>query len=416
MDAPAGATDLLKIRQVILRYLYHIGDVWGKLLQHDTSVMQHVDEVTVKALELRAPRVCTRDADKVRGQILGGTIFSAFSKEDLAGIWARVQAVDDLIPSLDALFENLNYLKVLADCMTRLVSPSPGDTVSTALFKAFSDTNQRPDRAIIQVTESSFSSSPASSADRADLGVRQLYAYAMRHYLQMPRDLKGKELLARHTTNVDQTVLHEFADLAERLGFESAEITALKENPQMRDARNSSETSKPLLITDGAGVKKQRRCGLPSVEEYTKDSESLFINHLYNVDEEQGEGLTSFFVRKSIYLVFFGKPSSLSLEEMHPKDDAIEQGQELERQELERHERERGEEKEQERQELERQELERQKLEKQKQEKLDQEEKAKKKKKTGQTGSDQKRPPGEITEAQAKEVTSREIGRANTRA
>lgn len=31
----------------------HIGDVWGKLLQHDTSVMQHVDEVTVKALELR---------------------------------------------------------------------------------------------------------------------------------------------------------------------------------------------------------------------------------------------------------------------------------------------------------------------------------------------------------------------------
>ena len=393
MDPPAGATDLLKIRQVILRYLYRIGDVWWKLLQHDTSVMQHVDEVTVKALELRAPRVCTRDADEVRGQILGGTIFSAFGEEDRAGIWARVQAVDDLIPSLDTLFENLNYLKVLNDCMTRLVSPSPGDTVSTALFKAFSDTNQRPDRAIIQVTESSFSSSPASSADQADLGVRQLYAYAMRHYLQMPRDLKGKELLARHTTNVDRTVLHEFADLAERLGFESAEITALKENPQMRDARNSSGTSKPLLITDGAGVKKQRRCGLPSVEEYTKDSKSLFINHLHNVDEEQGEGLTSFFVRKSIYLAFFGKPSSLSLEEMHPKDDAVEQGQELERRELERHERDRGEE-EQERQErdrqerereeqarqgLERQELERQKLEKQKQEKLDQEEKAKQK-------------------------------------
>ncbi len=142
MDAPAGTTDLLKIRQVILRYLYHIGDVWGKLLQHDTSVMQHVDEVTVKTLELRAPRVCTRDADEVRGQILGGTIFSAFGEEDRAGIWARVQAVDDLIPSLDTLFENLNYLKVLTDCMTRLVSPSPGDTVSTALFKAFSNTNQ----------------------------------------------------------------------------------------------------------------------------------------------------------------------------------------------------------------------------------------------------------------------------------
>ena len=28
------------------------------------------------------------------------------------GIWARVQAVNDLIPFLNALFENLNYLKV----------------------------------------------------------------------------------------------------------------------------------------------------------------------------------------------------------------------------------------------------------------------------------------------------------------
>ena len=47
--------------------------------------------------------------------------------------------MDDLIPSLNALFENLNYLKILIDCITRLVRPSPGDTVFTALFKAFSD-------------------------------------------------------------------------------------------------------------------------------------------------------------------------------------------------------------------------------------------------------------------------------------
>lgn len=68
-----------------------------------------MDEVTMKALELQAPRVCTRDVNEVRGQVLGGTIFSAFSEQDRAGIWARVQAVDDLIPSLDAFFENLNY-------------------------------------------------------------------------------------------------------------------------------------------------------------------------------------------------------------------------------------------------------------------------------------------------------------------
>ncbi len=334
--------------------------------------MQYVDEITVKALELRAPRFCTRDAGDLRAQLLGGTIFSAFSERDRAGIWVRLQAVDGLIPSLYALFENVNYLKALAACMTRLVRPSLGDTVSTALFKAFSDINQRADRAVIQITEPGFSSSPASSADRADLGVRQLYAYAMRHYLQMPRDLKGKELLARHTTNADRTVLREFADLAERLGFESPEIIALKEHPHARDARNPSENSKPLLVTDGAGVKKKRRCGLPSVEEYLEDSESLFINHLHDVDEEQGEGITSFFVRKSIYSAFFGKPSPLPLEGLHPRNNAVEGGQTLERQELERQELERQEQErqelerqEQERQELERQELERQELERQ---------------------------------------------------
>ena len=184
----------------------------------------------MKALELRVPRVSTRDADDLRGLVLGGTIFSAFSEQDRVIIWARLQAVDGLIPSLYALFENMNYLKALVDCITRLVRPSPSDTVSTALFKAFSDTNQRPDHAVIQVTESSFTSSPASSADRADLGVRQLYTYAIRHYLQMLRDLKGKELLARHTTDADRTVLREFADLAERLDIESSEIIALKEH------------------------------------------------------------------------------------------------------------------------------------------------------------------------------------------
>ncbi len=370
MDILAGVKSLLKARQIILHYLYHVKDIWGKLLQHDASAMQYVDEVTVKAMELRAPRVSTRDADELRGQVLGGTIFSAFSEQDRGGIWARLQAVDGLIPSLDALFKNLNYVKALADCMTRLVRLSPGDTVSTALFKAFADTNQRPDRAVIQVTESSFSSSPASSADRADLGVRQLYAYAMRHYLQMPRDLKGKDLLARHTTIADRTVLREFADLAEHLGFESPEITALKEYPRARDARNTSENPKPLLVTDGVGVKKKRRCGLPSVEEYVEDSESLFVNHLHDVDEEQGEGITSFFVRKSIYSAFFGKPSPLPLEGLHPRNNAIEGGNELERQELERQELERQERdrKEQERQELERQELERRELERQDQE------------------------------------------------
>ena len=80
--------------------------------------------------------------------------------------------MNDLIPSLNTLFENLNYLKVLTNYITRLISSLPGDIVFTALFKTFSDINQRSNRAIIQVVEFSFSLSPISSIDRANLDVR----------------------------------------------------------------------------------------------------------------------------------------------------------------------------------------------------------------------------------------------------
>jgi hypothetical protein len=205
----------------------------------------------------------------------------------------------------------------------------------------------------------------------------------------MPREPKGKELLARLMVNTDETVLRDFVDLADWLGFGSPEITALKQCPKSTVARARSERSKPLLVTDGAGEIKKRRCGLPRVEDYVEDGEFLFVNHLHNEEEEQGEGITSFFVRKSVYFAFFGRSLPLILdsiprvsdrtdEDMNRSQDAHipqerreqeQQRQELERQELERQEQE------QQRQEQERQEQEQQRLELERleQERLEQE-------------------------------------------
>jgi hypothetical protein len=107
--------------------------------------MQYVDEIIVRALKLRASRFCTRNVDDLRAQLLGETIFNAFNERDRVGIWARLQVVNELIFSLYALFENVNYLKALIACMTRLVRPSPSDTMFIALFKVFFDINQRVD-------------------------------------------------------------------------------------------------------------------------------------------------------------------------------------------------------------------------------------------------------------------------------
>ena len=48
--------------------------------------MQKIDQATVKALELRAPRASTLDARALRSQLRGGEIFNAFSGHERDGI------------------------------------------------------------------------------------------------------------------------------------------------------------------------------------------------------------------------------------------------------------------------------------------------------------------------------------------
>lgn len=162
-------------------------------------------------------------------------------------------------------------------------------------------------------------------------------------------DLKEKELLTRHTINTNRTILREFADLIERLNFESSEIIALKKYLYARNTRNLLEKFKSLLVTNSVGVKKKQRYKLSSVKEYLKDSKSLFINYLYNVDKKQNKSIIFFFVRKSIYSAFFEKLLSLLLKKLYSRNNAVEERQTLKRQKLER-------------QELKRQELEKQEL------------------------------------------------------
>jgi hypothetical protein len=65
----------------------------------------------------------------------------------------------------------------------------------------------------------------------------------------------------------------------------------------------------PFLVTSGTGVPINKRCGPPQDEAYKEDRDFLFINHLHDEREARGESITSFFVKRSIYLGVFGKPT-----------------------------------------------------------------------------------------------------------
>jgi hypothetical protein len=90
--------------------------------------MQMVDNTTVRALELMAPKHSKQDAQKLYGQLVSGQIFAAFSPQDRDIIWSVLGNVLSPIPSLFTFFADLTYLQTCAGSVRHLVEPTPRHT------------------------------------------------------------------------------------------------------------------------------------------------------------------------------------------------------------------------------------------------------------------------------------------------
>lgn len=295
-----------------MRYLRYTKQFWSDLLQQDKTAMAKVDQATVKALQLTAPWASTLDANILRGKLLSGEIFCSFSQQERQEIWIRLQSFKGLVPSLFEFFENVKCLEAWAECSKWLVCPGPRETLSTAMNKIYTGINQSVDSAMVQENETTFESVPANSARRIDLGYRQLCAFAMRYHREIPKKPSGKDILAKPRAILDTTRLREMADLAHHLGFESSEITALKQFPKSADPPILRGNEKPALVTDGPGEIRKDRCGLPYAQNYEEDRKYLFITHLHDDRYEQSEGITSYFRLRSTYLKFYGMPDDFN--------------------------------------------------------------------------------------------------------
>jgi Protein of unknown function (DUF3723) len=281
--------------------------------------------------------------------LLSGQIFSAFGRQEHAEIWSELHSIKGLIPSLFTFFENLKYLSACADCLKRLVKLSRGDTVAIALQRKFLHTNETDDQCVLEIAESTFVDKPGAAADPFNLGYRQLWLFAMRHYREMPAEAKkkGKDLLAKaEVKRVDEKVLSEFASLANRLGVQSNDIRVLMQQSSNRQIARTAllkarkpdryqydetilkdnvtqiveffrtaaplpcDNSSPSLTSDDPGAS-GNRCGFSDEDAQQEDGKFLFLPHLHEESEEQGENVTSFFMRRSVYLAFFGPLENL---------------------------------------------------------------------------------------------------------
>jgi hypothetical protein len=303
-------------------------DFWYESVGVERDAMQKVDENSVKELEGTAPGACRADARDLYGKLKAGKIFGAFNDQDREKIWAEVcrRTKDRLVPSFFTFFEDLNWLKGPADCVKRLIPISPDETILYALEQyVFTGVNQRAGQCLIQKPDHTFVSKPGTEADQMNLGVLQLFLIAMRNHLNMPAEPKKKNLLAKpRPKKADPEVLHEFAAHAHKLGFESDEIRELTElrtisrAPQKESAPSGSEDSNPPI----------RRCGIPWSCHHEQEQLSLFLEPLYAVRSGEFEEMTSSFVRRSVILAFFEKPTSLCLSDAtsHPSKPTADQG------------------------------------------------------------------------------------------
>ena len=172
-------------------------------------------------------------------------------------------------------------------------------TIDAALEQMFSG-DQQGGKCVIEAAGGLYRQASVPSEYHFDLVRRQLWLYAMRNFRKLPQPRRdcGRSLLAKpELENADKPVLDEFSALARRLGFHCPETEHSGTHPP---TMRGSEPDRCRTTRQ----KPPQRCGLPSEDSYERDAPQLFIQNIHR--EPSDQEITSFFVRRSVYLAFFG--------------------------------------------------------------------------------------------------------------
>lgn len=310
--------------------------------------MALIDLHTVDTLQLYAPRASKVDRTTVKGKILGGEVFSNFSRSERRAIWKKIRShemCDGIIPSLHTFFRDISYLELCANSVKRLVVLNKQQlTVRSALVHSFRSRRSNGS-CLIQTSETSFRRLPGSRGERISSGYRQIWMYAMRHYPDMAKDLqcgpKANPTRAKARARADEGVIHGMATLAKKLGFRTPPIKAiLRQSPDHQIARAAllkarkpdhyhydRETfeslveqiagcfalaipneAAPVAHTTGWAIQLKERCGVPQEQTQQLDRPHIFFDTLHSATVSQ-RNLSSLEVRRSVYYAFFGKPT-----------------------------------------------------------------------------------------------------------
>lgn len=324
--------------QEIAHYLNYVKDFWFSLVNDDPASVGKIDQQTVEKLQLMAPQA---EGKLVHGLVLSGQVFTDFDESERMTIWEKLRSFNGLIPSLYSFFEDFKCFESWAHCLSRLF------TVTKATVRKTMDSLRAcpiSDVCLIQTSGSAFSNRVEPAERHFDIAYRQMWLYAMRHYPQMPRDPKRKTRLAKPANaTADEYVVSDMACLARRLGFQSDEITELgNQSPDRLFAKHAllrarkpdhfvyddsmldslidrivecfatakpKDVSTPPPILLSLSMKRRARCGHPTVPALLQDRPLLFLDPMHAT--EASDRVTTVFVRRCVYLAFFGPRPTL---------------------------------------------------------------------------------------------------------
>ncbi|KAJ5808839.1 hypothetical protein N7474_010108, partial [Penicillium riverlandense] len=334
-----------KCRQEVVNYLGYIKNSWYSWVNGEISSITRIDRKTVEELQQMAP--CIEISD-IQGLLFSGQVFSQFNEDERSQIWERLKTFKGLIPSLHGFFEDFKPFANWADCLFRLFTPL-GErrfTVREEMAKMLTALNSNDIPCIVQTSEHTYRRM-RNPSDCFEIAYRQLWLYAMRYSPQMPPEPKRKNHKAKaRSAPADEVVVSEMASLASRLGFRSPQIeTLLKDSPDRLIAKRALlkarkpesfyyddsdldlsidqiigcfAKAKPSKSTERRSAfmelakDKKTRCGYSDERALQHDRPYLFLDYMHATDTP--DTVTTLFVRRCMYLAFFGPLPDFDME------------------------------------------------------------------------------------------------------
>ena len=330
----------LKCDEEIIHNLTQVYDAWSFLLNHNDDALRKVDAHTVKCLESRIPARSLSDEKFLRPLVEEGSIFGSFTPSEREHIWRNLKLYPRRVPSIRLFLKDLLYLETLVDCVKKLVQPGRRQTVYRAFHQSF----------VGAELQQSVSTDDNVEEPHFEKSYRELFLFAMR---QLEPLRPGSVLLekgeARQAVEKDPRAWYDFAQEAYRLGFRSSSITdILSHNPDRAAARSTllrvrnpavfeydetefesfvdqmvtmfnqarrldpldevplSLDEVPSLVCDGIGEEVKRRSGRPFRKAFEESAKFLTFDNMHMRDTDDAGELTPFFIRRDVYLSFFG--------------------------------------------------------------------------------------------------------------